>query len=73
MEQTGKLLIVAGLVLIFTGILFWASGKLPEGYRPGSLPLDIKIVRENFSFYIPLGTSLLLSLLATLVFALFNR
>ncbi len=73
MEQTGKLLIVAGLVLIFAGILFWASGKLPESWRPGNLPLDIKIVRENFSFYFPLGTSLLLSLLATLIFALFKR
>lgn len=70
----GKLLIGFGvLMLILGGILLLVgnlSGKVPW---IGRLPGDIYIERENWRFYFPLGTSILLSILLTLVFSLFVR
>ena len=65
MEQTPfawhKLLIGAGLVLLAAGLLAWAlQGKLNW---LGRLPGDIRVERENFRFYFPLSTMILLSLL----------
>jgi hypothetical protein len=71
MEQLGRLLIIAGGVLLFLGILFVLGPRLP--FRIGRLPLDFHIQRDNFSFYFPLGTSILLSVLLTLVLSLLNR
>lgn len=66
----GKLLIGLGLVLIVAGLLLTFAGKIPF---LGKLPGDIRIEREHFTFYFPLGTCLLLSLLLSLVFWLFRR
>jgi hypothetical protein len=71
MDQLGKLLIVVGIVIVLLGILLVFGDRLP--FRIGRLPLDFSYQRENFKFYFPLGTSILLSLLLTLIFALFNR
>ena len=70
MTGLGKSLIILGLLLTAVGLLLTFSGKLP---LVGKLPGDIRIERENFSFYFPLGTCLLLSLLVSLVFWLFRR
>lgn len=66
----GKLLIILGIVLVIIGLLLTFAGKLPFF---GKFPGDIRIERENFSFYFPLGTCLLLSLLLSLIFWLFRR
>jgi len=66
----GKLLIILGLILTLLGLLLTFSGKVPF---LGKLPGDLHIERENFSFYLPLGTCLLLSLVLSLVFWLFRR
>jgi hypothetical protein len=66
----GKLLIGLGLVLIVAGLLLTFAGKVPF---LGKLPGDIRIEREHFTFYFPLGTCLLLSLLLSLIFWLFRR
>ena len=66
----GKLLIILGIVLVIIGLLITFTGKIPLF---GKLPGDIRIERENFSFYFPLGTCLLLSLLLSLIFWLFRR
>jgi hypothetical protein len=71
MEQMGRLLLVAGGILLVLGFLFLLGPRLP--FRIGRLPLDFRIQRDNFSFYFPLGTSIVLSLLLTLVFSLLNR
>jgi hypothetical protein len=39
----------------------------------GNLPLDFKVERENFKFYFPLGTSILLSIILSLLFYLFRK
>ena len=70
MGELGKLLIVFGVVLVVMGLLFTFAGKIPW---LGHLPGDIYIQRERFSFYFPLATCLLLSLIVTLVLYLFRR
>lgn len=64
-----RLFIILGLVLIVTGLLWPWLAKLGLGRLPG----DIIIERENFRFYFPITTSILVSLLLSLLFWLFHR
>jgi len=66
----GKTLIILGLVFLITGALVLFIGKYP-GFK--SLPGDILIKRENFTFYFPLGTSILISLILSLAFFLWRK
>lgn len=70
LPQLGKTLMVMGGVLVLFGALLMLSGKFPW---LGRLPGDIHIRRENFSFYFPLATSLLLSVVLSLILWLFRR
>lgn len=71
MEEMGKLLMYTGLILISMGILIIALSKF-GGFVPiGKLPGDIYIKKDHFSFYFPLGTSIFLSLLFSLLFTFF--
>jgi hypothetical protein len=68
----GKLLIGVGLGIVFLGVLFLIADRMPAlgnlfGWF-GKLPGDISIKRENFSFYFPVGTSIVLSILLSLLF-----
>lgn len=63
----GRLLVVLGLVIAGLGLLMMLG--LPLGRLPG----DIVFRRGNVSFYFPLATSILLSILLTLLFALLRR
>lgn len=66
----GKILIISGLALLGIGIFI----SLGEKFNfLGKLPGDFRIERDNFSFYFPLGTCLLVSLLLSLVLWLFKR
>ena len=67
----GRLLVVMGGVLVLIGFVLMLGPKLP--FRLGRLPLDFHYQRDNFSFYFPLGTSILISIVLTLVFGLLNR
>jgi hypothetical protein len=69
-DSFGKLLIIFGLVLAAVGGLLLFIGKVPF---IGKLPGDIYVQRKNFSFYFPLTTSILLSIILTLLFSLFSR
>ena len=64
-----RLLIIFGLVLVAVGILWPVIAKLGLGRLPG----DLVIERENFRLYIPIATSLLISLLLSLVLWFLNR
>jgi len=60
MQQTGKFLIIAGIILIVAGfIVYFAGNKL--GWL-GHLPGDIRIEKENVRFYFPITTMIILSL-----------
>ena len=66
----GKLLIIAGLILVVVGGVLTLAPKLPW---LGRLPGDILIRRERFTFAFPLTTCLILSFLLTLLANLFFR
>jgi hypothetical protein len=71
MEQFGRLLVIMGVVVALLGFLLMLGPRLP--FRLGRLPLDFHYQRDNFSFYFPLGTSILISVILSLIFALLNR
>jgi hypothetical protein len=69
-DSLGKILILFGVVLALLGGLLLLAGKIPF---LGRLPGDIVIRREHWSFYFPLTTSIVVSILLTLLFSLFSR
>lgn len=69
-QYIGKFLVLLGLIVAALGGLLLVSGKIPW---IGKLPGDILIQRKNFTFYFPLATSILLSLILTLIFWLIGR
>ena len=70
MSGLGKLLIIFGVVLVALGALLRLSGKIPW---LGRLPGDIRIERENFSFYFPITTGILVSAVLSLLFWLLRK
>ncbi len=69
-DALGKLLILLGVFIALTGLLLMVGDKIPW---IGRLPGDILIRRERFTFYFPLATSILISILLTLLFTLFRK
>ncbi len=70
MTGLGKTLILIGIVLVVVGAIFSLAGKLPW---LGHLPGDITIQRERFTFYFPLATCILVSVIISLVLYFFRR
>ena len=74
MADLGKLLVGFGLLLVVVGVLLLFGsgivGKLPV---LGRLPGDFHVQRQNWSFYFPLTTSILLSVVLTVLLALFRH
>ena len=74
MAELGKLLIGFGVVLIIIGGILVLSGSVGDKVPfLGRLPGDIHIQRGNWSFYFPLTTSILLSVILTLILTLLSR
>jgi hypothetical protein len=69
-QHIGRFLIILGLIISVIGTLFLLSGKIPW---IGKLPGDIMIQKKNFTFYFPLATSIIISVLLTLLFWIFGR
>lgn len=70
MIELGKTLILFGGVLIVIGALLAFGGKAPW---LGRLPGDLVIQRENFTFYFPIVTSIVISVVLSLLFMFFRR
>jgi len=70
MSELGKVLIIVGVCLVVVGLILW-TGVGRNWF--GKLPGDIHISRGKFSFYFPLATCVLFSLVLTLLFWLFRR
>ncbi|MBN2429476.1 MAG: DUF2905 domain-containing protein [Deltaproteobacteria bacterium] len=68
--EIGKALIIFGLILILLGLWLTFAGKIPF---LGKLPGDIRFQRENFSFYFPLVSCLIVSVLISLLLWFFRR
>jgi hypothetical protein len=74
MADLGRVLVLLGVVLVVVGGFLWLGGA--AGWRIpflGRLPGDIHVERGNWSFYFPLTTSIVLSVVLTLVLALLSR
>ena len=68
----GRTLLGLGALLALAGVLLILAERFP-GLRLGRLPGDVAVERERWRFYFPLGTSILLSVVLTLLFWLFGR
>ncbi len=70
MAPIGKFLIVVGLVVVGAGLLLLLSDKIPW---MGRLPGDITIKRDNLTFYFPLATCILISVIVSLILWFFRK
>ena len=70
MTGFGKILILFGIILIAVGVVLTFAGKVPW---LGHLPGDIYIQRERYSFYFPLTTCVLISVIISLVLYFLRR
>ncbi len=66
----GKLLMIFGAIMLIVGALIWLGGKIPG---IGRLPGDIFIKRGNFSFYFPIVTCIIISIILSFIFNLLGR
>ena len=69
-NKMGRLLILVGVMLVILGLIINYFGKIPF---LGKLPGDIFIERENFKFYFPITSSILISVLITLIIYIVQR
>jgi len=70
MPALGKMLIVVGVIFIIMGIALFFGDKIPF---LGKLPGDISIQKERFSFYFPITTSIIISIVLSILFAIFRK
>ncbi len=67
--EVGRFLVIAGMVILVIGVIFLLSDKIPLGRLPG----DIQIGSGRIKIYIPIATSILLSIILTLILNFFSR
>ena len=70
MSELGRVLLIMGIVIAAVGAVLLVAGRVPG---LGRLPGDIHVQRGNWTFYAPLGTSIVLSLILTLIFWILGR
>jgi hypothetical protein len=70
MNDLGKLLVIAGIVIAIVGALLWSG--VGKGWL-GRLPGDIHYVKGNFSFHFPLVTCVIVSVILTVLLWLFRK
>jgi len=71
MQQLGKYLILIGALLIITGAIIWLFGAKAAWF--GHLPGDIRIKKDNFSFYFPITSMILLSAVLSFIIWLISK
>ncbi len=64
MQMVGKMLVLMGGLIVLVGIVLMFSDRIPF---LGKLPGDISIKRDNFQFYFPITTGIILSLVVSLI------
>ena len=62
LAEIGKTLVIFGTGIVVLGGLLWLSSGTLKNFPIGRLPGDILIQKDNFTFYLPLATSILISL-----------
>ena len=71
MAEMGKSIIFIGIIIVIIGVVLLYSDRLP--FNLGKLPGDISYKKENFSFYLPITTSIIISIVLSLLFYLFGK
>jgi H+/Cl- antiporter ClcA len=70
-QQTGKYIILAGICILIVGILIYFFHDYLKWF--GRLPGDIKVEKENYRFYFPLVSMIIISLVITLLINIIKR
>jgi len=70
MRELGKFVVIIGVIVILVGLVLW-SGLAPKWL--GRLPGDIRLEREHSTFYFPIVTCIILSILLSLLLSIFRR
>lgn len=65
MERFGKTIIVIGILIVVAGVIIWLFGDKLRWL--GKLPGDIRIERENFRFYMPITTMIIISIVLSAI------
>jgi hypothetical protein len=73
MGGLGKLLVLAGVVLVVLGLVLITGARIPFLSSLGRLPGDLRIERPGFALYLPITSSLLVSVVLTVLFRIFFR
>ena len=71
MQQLGKMLIIIGVIIIVAGIVLLFLKKMPFGL--GKLPGDIYIKKDNFTFYFPITTAIIISIVLSIIFYIVSK
>lgn len=71
MQQVGKFIVIAGLMIAVIGVLIWLLGDRLHWF--GNLPGDIRVERENFRFYFPITTMVILSIAVSVILWIIRR
>lgn len=70
MQELGKFLLVAGVVMVLLGFALWSG---IDGSWLGRLPGDIRIERGNSGFYFPIVTCIIVSIVLSVIMSFFRR
>lgn len=70
-QQTGKYILIAGLLIVMVGLLIYFFH--PYFKWIGRLPGDIRVEKQNFSFYFPITTMVIFSIIVTVLFSIFKK
>jgi hypothetical protein len=70
LNYLGKLLVIAGAAFVFVGVILLAFDKIP---LLGRLPGDIVVKKKNFTFYFPVATSIIISIVLSIAFYLLSH
>jgi formate hydrogenlyase subunit 3/multisubunit Na+/H+ antiporter MnhD subunit len=73
LSSFGKILVGIGVLLLVVGLILVFAGKVPGVGALGRLPGDIYIKRDNFTFYFPITTGILISIVLSLILGLLLR
>ncbi len=68
--MSGRVLIIIGLLIVIVGIVMTYAGRIP---LVGRLPGDIYYKKDDFVFYFPIATSIIVSIILSIIFYFFNR
>lgn len=71
MQNTGKIIVIIGIIVIIVGLVIWLFGDKFNWF--GNLPGDIKVKKENFSFYFPFVSMIILSIVISLIVWLIRK